>query len=441
MHDRSTVTKTTILVTGCAAIFLIGSLRGQPLADDGDAHPRQPRAAQPPASLVRAPDGREALTVAPAGIRENTYVWVEGVNHSGWKALTNYPSGHVIVGTKFFQASATDTYVTGFNDYSQHQWTRTHPTAQHGFTQLQTFWKSFTSIGAPSNPSGYFIATTGTLNGVKAYYTLQIDKAGERTLERFGPLDASISQFGGACQAVDGGYIAVGTDNGGDIAIVKFKSSGELDTFVVLPISGFGWTVQPASGGGYVIGSTNRRATRVDSAFNVVWSRVVDLPVSPDTSAYTYSEFEEIVPLENTGTGFVMTGSVFSNQTSGVYSARLNWDGTVPWSKVNDTSDTSQTGTPVAWANSAVELFDATTDAWNIFFTWRKGPVSAGGTLFFERMNPATGMQLQLASLLNAIPVQEAFTVRQPFVNRIIIAGTRGGYDGVYSYAIGNLPQ
>ena len=56
-------------------------------------------------------------------------------------------------------------------------------------------------------------------------------------------------------------------------------------------------------------------------------------------------------------------------------------------------------------------------------------------------MNPATGMQLQLASLLNAIPVQEAFTVRQPFVNRIIIAGTRGGYDGVYSYAIGNLPQ
>ncbi len=375
-----------------------------------------------------------------ADIRENTYVWDEGSNHSGWKAITNYPNGYVIAGTRFFTAASTNIFITGFDDLSQHQWTVTHPTAQHGFTQLTTFWKAFTHIGPPTNPSGYFLVSSGTRNGSNEYYTLQTDKIGQRTRERFGPLLDGLS-FGGASQAVDGGYIAVGatSSGGGNVAVAKFTKDGELQWQKVLPYPGFAWTVQPGAGGGYVVGSTNRRATRIDNAGNELGSVVVDLPLSPDGSAYTYSEFEEITPLEN-GTGFIMTGSVFSTSTSGVYTARVDWADTVAWSKVNDAADTSSALTPVAWANSAVEIRHPTTRVREILVTWRKGPVSAGGTLFAERINPTNGGQLAIGSLLNTIPVQEAFTVRQPFLDRIIIAGTRGGYDSVYSYTTDVLP-
>jgi hypothetical protein len=379
-----------------------------------------------------------AAVVHAASIKENTYEWVAGKDHGGWKGMTNYPTGYVIVGTLFFEAGNTNIFITGFNDFSQHQWTITHPADQHGFTQLDTFWKAFTNIGPPANPNGYFIAASGTRNGSKEYYTLQTSKTGERTLERFGPLPEGIT-FGGASQAVDGGYIATGGTNAGVIAVVKFTKDGDFQWHKVLSNQGFGWTIQPAAGGGYVIGSTNRRATRIDADGNELGSAVVDLPASPDTSAYTYSEFEEIVPLQN-GSGFIMTGSIFSNSTSGVYTARFDWADTVAWSKVNDTADTSQPGTPVAWANSAIELSNPTTRVREILFTWRTGPVSQGGTMFYERMNPTNGAQLQKASLLNTVPVQEAFTVRQPFVDRIIIAGTRGGYPAVYSYTTDELP-
>jgi hypothetical protein len=378
------------------------------------------------------------LSVNAQTIFENTYVW-GAFDHSAWKALTNYPTGYVIAGSKFFEPANTNLYITGFNDFSQHQWTITHPTAQHGFTTLQTQWKAFTNMGTPSNPSGFFIATTGTRNGTSHYYTMQTNKTGQRTLERFGTLPAG-SQFGGAVQATNGGFIVVGGTGNGDVAIWKFNPYGELEWSKVLPISGFAWTVQPANGGGYVIGSTGATVTRVDVAGNFVWSTEINLPISPDGSAYTYTEFEEILPLTNTAQGFIMTGSAFSNSTSAVYTARVNWNGTVAWAKINDAQNTALPGTPVAWSNSPIEVSGSTYGTYEIIHTWRRGPVSAGGTLFAERMNISTGAQLQKGSLLNSIPVQEAFTVRQYLTSRVIIAGTRGGYSAAYSYATANLP-
>jgi hypothetical protein len=371
-------------------------------------------------------------------IRENTHTWFNA-DHSAWKALSNHPSGYVIAGTKFFEPNNLSLYISGFNDLCQHQWTVEHPTAKHGFTSLDTFWKSFTHLGPASNPSGFFIVVGGTRKGTRHYYSLLTNKNGQRVAEHFGPLSDG-RQLGGVCQATDGGFVVVGGTNGGKVTIVKFNSLGELVTEVALPQDGFAWTVQPAPGGGYVIGSTNRRVTRVDTAFNVDWSVQATLPPSPDMSAYTYTEFEEILPLERTGPGFIQTGSAFSNSTSAVYTARFNWDGTVPWAKINDTANTSLAGTPVCWANSAVEYYNEPSDTFDILFTWRKGPVSAGGTLTYDRMHPPTGGSLQGGSLLNTIPVQEAFTVRQQFLDRIVIAGTRGGYSATYWYAASSLP-
>ncbi len=374
-------------------------------------------------------------------IFENTYVWEAGKDHSGWKAVSNYPTGYVIAGTKFFETSSTQLYITGFNDLSQHEWTTTHTTEQHGFTQLDVFWKTFTTVGAPSNPSGFFLAATGQRNGMRHYYTLQTHKTGQLVSERFGQIGGGVT-LGGICPATDGGFIAVGGNTVGNIALVRFNAAGELVTTTSLDLDGFGWTVQPASGGGYVVGSTNARATRVDENFNLDWTTTLTLPVSPppDGSAYNYSEFEEIVPLQNSSPGFIMTGSIFSNSHSGVYSSRLNWDGSVGWAKVNATTSTAETSTPVNWANSPIELFNPSTGVWDVIFTWRAGPVSTGGTLMYDRMNPANGATLQTGSLLNTIPVQEAFTVRQYFLNRIVIGGTRGGYGAVYSYAASSLP-
>lgn len=372
---------------------------------------------------------------------ENTFVWETGFDHSGWKALSNFPTGYVMAGTKFFEPNNTRIFMTGFNDLCQHDWTTTHTTDQHGFTNLNVFWKTITTIGAPSSPSGFFVAATGTRAEGPAYYTLQTHKTGQRVNERFGAIGNGV-QFGGACQARDGGFIVVGTDGMGKIALARFNPAGELVTTTALAIEGFAWTVQPASGGGYVLGSTSARATRIDESFNVDWTTTLTLPAAPppDGSSYTYSEFEEIIPLQNSASGFVMTGSIFSNSHSGVYTSRLEWNGAVAWAKVNETTNTSLAQTPVSWANSPIELYNTATGVWDLIFTWRVGPVSAGGALMYERMNPSNGATLQAGSLMNNIPVQEAFTVRQYFLNRIVVAGTRGGYSAVYSYATSTLP-
>jgi hypothetical protein len=372
--------------------------------------------------------------------KENTYVWEADKNHSGWKALSNYPTGYVIAGSKFFQAPNTDLYVTGFNDFSQPLWTVTHHLAPLGFTVGDTYWKSIAPIGAPANPSGFFIATTGTRMGAHSYYTLQTDKSGQKVLDHFGELPENIT-FGGACQAVNGGFIVSGGDNMGKTAVVKFSSTGELEWNKTLPYNAFGWSIQPSLGGGYVIAGTVR-VTHIDADGNDDWSTPLVLPPTPmgDMSSYTYTELEEILPLKNAGVGFVVTGSAFSNTTSAAYSARFNWDGTVPWTKINDAVNTSLPGTPVAWAGTAVEYFTPASNTWDILYTWRNGPVSTGGTIFFSRMNPPNGNQLQGGSFHNAIPLQQGFTVQSPFVNRVTVAGIRGSYDAAYSYTREDLP-
>jgi len=375
-------------------------------------------------------------------VYENTYTWQAGQDHSGWKALSNFPSGYVIAGSKFFEPNNQSLFLTGFNDFCQEEWATTISAAAHGFSTLDTFWKSMATAGPPSNPTGFFMVASGQRNGSHHYYGAQTHKTGAIIKESFGPLGAGIN-FGGASQAVDGGYVAVGGTNAGLLAVVKFNDAGDLVTSTALPFTGFGWTIQPAAGGGYVIGSTSARATRISNDLNLEWTTTIPLALAPppDGSMYTYTEFEEILPMQNTGSGFIMTGSAFSNSHSAAYSTRLDWNGNVIWHKINETTNTQETSTPVNWTNSAVEHRDQASGNWDILYTWRSGPVSTGGVLKAERMNPATGAALQKGHLGNTIPVQEAFTVRQYFTDRIIVAGTRGRYIAAYSIAMDNVPS
>jgi hypothetical protein len=192
-----------------------------------------------------------------------------------------------------------------------------------------------------------------------------------------------------------------------------------------LGISGFGWSVVPIKGGGYLIGSTGARVTRVDSKGDLIWTSTVSLPVSPDGSSYTYTEFEELIDLPY-GKGVIMTGSAFSNQTSAVYTARVDHDGNVLWRTIHDPQNTGLPGTPVSWINSAICTHDF------VLTSWRRGPVSTGGTMYHQKQNLNGGIINEVTSFRNKIPVQEAFMIYAH--DQYVIGGTSGAYKTAYSY-------
>ncbi len=352
---------------------------------------------------------------------ENTYVWTNA-SHSAWKVVPASYSGYVIAGTKFFSSPNTDVFMTGFDEFGTAEWTRTHAS---GFTSLQTFWKSFTSS---SNNDGYFVVCAGNQGGNKAY-ALTVNGYGMKFWDRASTLGFGI-QFGGVCQANNGGYIGTGGTNTGNFAAVKFDIYGDILWTMQLPVSGFGWSVAPAVGGGYILAG-GIRAARIDNMGNFEWSTNINLPASP-SGPYTYGEFEEITPLPD-GSGFIVTGSCFSNSHSGIYTARLNYNGSVVWAKVNDAVNTSGAGTPVCWVNNAI------IDGWGtqIMTSWRRGPVSAGGTMFYQRMDFGGNNIGGITSMGNTITVREAFMTKAH--QKYVVGGTRGNTMAAYSYINASL--
>ena len=216
-----------------------------------------------------------------AQVFENTYVW-HNQSHSAWKIIPNNPTGYVIGGSKFFQSGNTSIYVTGFDEFGGHQWTRSHVAS--GFTSLSTFWKSFCSV--PGFTGGYFFVSSGQSGGHKAY-ALQVNATGHKLWDAASPLPNGI-EFGGVTAATNGGYIATGSTNQGTIAVVKFDNLGFVEWTKNTGVSGFGWTIAPAVGGGYVIAGT-RNVIKVDYAGNLEWSTTLNLPTSP-SGAYTYTD-------------------------------------------------------------------------------------------------------------------------------------------------------
>lgn len=358
---------------------------------------------------------------------ENTYVW-HNQDHSAWKVVPNNPTGYVIGGGKFFEPGNTAIYVTGFDEFGAHQWTRSHTAA--GFTSLSTFWKSFCKV--PGNyASGYFFVSAGQSGGHKAY-ALQVNSYGMKLWDAVSTLPEGI-EFGGVTPATNGGYVATGGTNQGTLAVVKFNNLGFIEWTKNTGVSGFGWTIAPAVGGGYVIAGT-RNVIKVDINGNLDWSTTLNLPASP-SGAYTYTEFEEILPLPDNAS-FAVTGSCFSNSHSGIYTARVNYsNGGVQWSKVHDEVNTALAGTPVCWVNNAI--LDA--GGSEILTSWRRGPVSTGGTLMYQRMNMAGANVGTVKSMQNLIPVQEAFWTKAH--GKYVVGGTRGSYSSAYSYVNAALPS
>lgn len=348
---------------------------------------------------------------------EGTKDW-HGSNHSAWKIEPQAMQNYVTMGNRFFEPNNNTLYMSEFNEFANfNSWTRAHVTGQN----LQTFWKSFTKS---TYPVGFFAVAAAT-NGTQAYAILT-NATGQKLWDRVSALPFAM-EYGGVTPASNGGYMAAGSTNNGNLAVSRFDAYGVEVWTNEYPVSGFGWTIKAASGGGYVIAGT-REVIRIDLDGNLVWSRTLNLPVSPDGSAYSYTEFEEILPLSGEQ-GFVVTGSAFSNQTSGVYTARLTWSGGVSWIKINDAVNTSLPGTPVAWVNNAV----LANGNQKVITSWRRGPVSAGGGLFAQTLNISDGSQGGIQGLNNTIPVQEAFATRAH--GRLIIGGTRGTYSAAYAYA------
>lgn len=164
---------------------------------------------------------------------------------------------------------------------------------------------------------------------------------------------------------------------------------------------------------------------------NHEWRANINLPASPSGS-YTYGEFEEITPLPDC-TGFIVTGSCFSNSHSGIYTARLTYNGGVSWAKVNDVVNTSGAGTPVCWVNNAIIDGYGT----QIMTSWRRGPVSAGGTMYYQRMDFAGNNIGGITSMANTITVREAFMTKAH--QKYVVGGTRGNLMGAYSYVNSSL--
>ncbi|MBK8500874.1 MAG: hypothetical protein IPL46_00980 [Saprospiraceae bacterium] len=284
-----------------------------------------------------------------AQIQENTYEW-GAFDHSAWKIQPN-SNGYAIMGNKFFEPNNTSLYAQGLNKKGEGQWFMQYPAV--GFSSLQTFWKSF--IATPSHHSGsddYFAVTTGIQNGSSKTYALLINSSGKKIWDKVSDVPSGI-QIGGANNAdYKGGWIATGSNSLGELVVLFFDGYGILKSVKNLGISGFGWTVIPLKTGGYVIGSTGARVTRIDSKGDLVWTTMVPLPVSPDGSSYSYTEFEEIIELPY-GKGVIMTGSAFSNQHSAVYTLKVDYAGNALWKTIHDPQNT---GLPVLQFRGSIAL-------------------------------------------------------------------------------------
>lgn len=354
-----------------------------------------------------------------AQVFESTKTW-GAFDHSAWKIEPQSMQNYVIAGNKFFQSQNTAIYMSEFSEFAQFTWSRTHTAA--GYTSLQTFWKSFCKS---SYPVGYFVVSAGTSGGSNKAYAMLTNATGHKMWDRTSDLPNGI-EFGGVCPATNGGYVATGGNNQGNLIVCKFDSYGNLTWTQTLPVSGFGWSIKPAVGGGYVLAGT-RTVAKVDIFGNFVSNTFLSLPVSPDGSQYTYTEFEEILPLP-TNDGFIVTGSCFSNQHSGAYTARFSYSGAQVWSKVNEATNTSLAGTPVCWISSAV-----VSGSNQITTSWRNGPVSTGGNLRYQHTS-FTGTNIGgVGNMGNTIPVQEAFMTRAH--QKFVVGGTRGSYLAAYAYA------
>lgn len=358
-----------------------------------------------------------SLPLFAQNVFEGTQQW-HPQDHSAWKIEPQNIQNYVIMGNKFFEPNNNTLYISEFSEFAQfNSWSRAHTAPEN----IQTFWKSFCKS---TSPVGYF-AVAGTASGNKVY-TLTMNATGQKFWERVSNLPFNM-QYGGVCQATNGGYIACGSNNSGELAVTKFNGLGEPEWTIDYPVSGFGWCIKQANGGGYVLAGT-RSVIRIEVDGSLVWAKTLNLPASPDGSNYSYTEFEEILPLSGEN-GFILTGSAFSNAHSGAYTARFSWAGTQVWAKINETVNTSLPGTPVCWINNAV----LSNSGNKVITTWRNGPVSAGGALRAQLVNIADGAQGAVQGLGNATPVQEAFATRAH--GRLVIGGTRGTYSQAYAYS------
>ena len=356
-----------------------------------------------------------ALSAQAQNVFEGTTNW-GAFDHSAWKIEPQAIQNYVIMGNKFFEPANNTLYMSEFSEFAQfNSWNRVHTTTDN----MQTFWKSFCKS---TSPVGFFAVASISNNRA---YAILTNATGHKMWDRVSPLPFAV-QYGGVCIATNGGYVACGTNNSNNLAVTKFDATGVAQWTQDYPVNGFAWTIKQANGGGYVVAGT-RSVIRIDVDGDLVWTRTLNLPTSPDGSAYSYTEFEEILPLSGEQ-GFIVTGSAFSNQNSGVYTARISWAGTVSWVRINDVVNTGLAGTPVCWVNNAVLANGGN----KVITSWRRGPVSPGGSLFAQAVNISDGAQDAIQPLGNTIPVQEAFATRAH--GKLVIGGTRGSYSAAYAY-------
>jgi hypothetical protein len=137
---------------------------------------------------------------AQAQVFEGTNQW-GAFDHSAWKIEPQAMQNYVIMGNKFFEPANNTLYMSEFNEWAQfNSWNRVHATGE----TLNTFWKNFCQS---TFPVGYFAAVGASGNKV---YAILTNATGHKLWDRVSTLPFAV-QFGGACQATNGGYLACGS--------------------------------------------------------------------------------------------------------------------------------------------------------------------------------------------------------------------------------------
>jgi len=196
-----------------------------------------------------------------------------------WSVAQTTDGGYILVGeTNSFGAGSYDAYLTKTDAYGVIQWTRTYGGTgwDSGFTVRQTSDGGYVVVGR----------TESSGNGLADIWIFKTNNIGIISWQR------TCGSAGGdsgndIIQTSDGGYAAVGFQNGGaatndNACLVKMDGSGNIQwvhSYSIGSDDDYGYSVAQASDGGYIIGGENYYSPgsaaliiKTDANGNVQWA-------------------------------------------------------------------------------------------------------------------------------------------------------------------------
>ncbi|MBM2825502.1 MAG: hypothetical protein HW402_1166, partial [Dehalococcoidales bacterium] len=292
----------------------------------------------------------------------------------GYSVQQTTDGGYIIAGnTQSSGAGSYDVYLIKADASGNMVWSKTFggANADFGYSVNQTA------------DGGYIIAGTTSSFGAGNYdvYLVKTDASGNLTWSQtFGGANYDVASS--VRQTADGGYIIGGTTSsfgagGYDVYLIKTNASGNLtwsQTFGGVNADA-GASVQPTTGGGYIIAGTTQSSSspgssdvylvKTNASGNLTWSKTVD-NLYYDGSYHSLPDYGYSVQQTADG-GYIIAGSTppFTNQNPDVYLIKVAADQQAPTvttdNATNITSNSAMlygTMTSLGTATSANVSFD-----------------------------------------------------------------------------------